>query len=128
MSKMNKIGMVLLAVGVAVFLIGVYLTTVHITVKPFDANTYATDQAITANPTIQMGKLPSDICMSNGQPILLQASRDTGYISSGTSLTYINNKGDLVVIYYQDSRYAPLSNEPSHTSIWSADLCPAEAK
>lgn len=76
-----------------------------------------------SEPFTDLGRLPSDICLVDGKPVVLNATGGRYSISRWKSLSYINTSGNLVLIVYPSGGIG----DPDHyTYVWAGDLCPSK--
>lgn len=75
------------------------------------------------NNTIDLGNIPSDVCMVNGIPQVLNISTET---EGGVNLVYIENNGDVVAQHYiQDARKLGQGYTEAGRFVIHGGLCPS---
>lgn len=69
-----------------------------------------------------LGNIPSDICMVNGVPQVINASTES---LGDVNLVYIRKNGDLVVKHYTSPPLRPWQLDDAGEYFWSGGTCPS---
>jgi hypothetical protein len=72
---------------------------------------------------INLGQVPSDACMVNGNPVVLNANTES---DGGFSLIYVRNNGDIVIRAWLTDPVTGIFLKPAGQFYWTGGHCPSQ--